>query len=150
MGSEGIALDKGLAYVQNKRQQPDRYPTQFVDDLESVINDMLHANVKSDFLEYKEVAFENAQLRGHVGVIAVRRYAYKHEFDIAFSITSTDVRLESKACYRGYMGLGHCKVDMTSRTVRAKLIKYFQRELILDLKNDYPGQIEIINSEGEL
>lgn len=146
--SEGIPLDKGLEYVKNKRRQPGRYPEQFIDDLENVVLDLLHANVREDFFEYKEVGFQNNQLTGHVGIIAVRRYSYKREFDVAFSITSTDVKLEYKRCTRKYLGFGKCDIDIADREIRSKLAKYFQRELILDLKHAYPGKIDII-IEGE-
>lgn len=142
--SEGIPLDTGLEYVDSKRNQKDRYPKQFVDDLQHVILDLLNANIKDDFIEYREVGFQNNKLTGHVGVIAIRRYSYKREFDIAYSITSTDVNLEYKHCTKKYFGLGNCMVDITDRKIRSKLAKYFQKELILDLKSSYPGKIDVI------
>lgn len=142
--SEGVSLDKGLVYVENKRSQPDRYPEQFVNDLETIIKDLVESNIRNDFFEFKEVGFENNELSGHVGVIAVKRYAYRREFDIAFSITSTDVTIQSKNCYKRLLGLSDCNIDITSRHVRKKLIQYFQKELILDLKADYPGRINVI------
>ena len=142
--SEGVDISKGMSYVNNKRNQPNRYPEQFVDDLEGLVSDLMQANLRKDFFEYKEVGFHRNELHGYVGVIAVRRYAFKQEFDIAFSITSTDVVLEYKNCVRSYFWAGNCNVDTSNRLVRTKLVKYFQKELILELKNDYPGKIEVI------